>query len=223
MRLSIFHRVGIAIIAIIILIIFFWPTEDKTSNQIASSEPKPIVIPPPNESLETPPNILPDTAQSPEEAQAPIIDDTNNVPPVNESNIIPIQPQSDTVKNKDKDKDKDRDRDRDRDNKNKQTQRAPVNQGNTTTAVSGKWQNYQIQKGKTLAQLFRDNNLQANDAFAMARVEGGDKPLSNLQQGQKIRLQANSQGEVELLEITTPEGKHISFARLSDGGYYRTP
>lgn len=215
MRLSIFHRVGIAIIAIIILIIFFWPTEDKTSNQITSSESKPIVIPPPNESLETPPNILPDTAQPAEEAQAPIIDDTNNVPPINEPNIIPIQPQSDTAKNKDKDKDKD--------NKNKQAERAPVNQGDTTAAVSGKWQNYQIQKGKTLAQLFRDNNLQANDAFAMARVEGGDKPLSNLQQGQKIRLQANNQGEVELLEITTPEGKHISFARLSDGGYYRTP
>jgi len=48
------------------------------------------------------------------------------------------------------------------------------------------WQHFQIQAGETLAQLFRNNRLTVNDVFAMAQVEGPDKPLSNLKAGQQI-------------------------------------
>lgn len=57
----------------------------------------------------------------------------------------------------------------------------------------------------------------------MAKVEGAEKPLSNLQQGQKVRLKANTKGEVQQLEITAANGQTYSFTRLSDGSYYRTP
>lgn len=61
------------------------------------------------------------------------------------------------------------------------------NDGSTTSAneptPAGNWQRYQIQPGQTLAQLFRDNNLPVNEVFAMAQVEGGDKPLSNMKAG----------------------------------------
>ncbi len=64
---------------------------------------------------------------------------------------------------------------------------ADLQNGGTTSAneptPAGNRQRYQIQPGQHLAQLFRDNNLPVNEVFAMAQVEGGDKPLSNMKAG----------------------------------------
>lgn len=84
------------------------------------------------------------------------------------------------------------------------------------------WQTYHIVAGQTLAQLFRDNNLPVNDVFAMAQVEGRDKPLSNLRAGQAIKLQLNAQGMVTELEIETTEGQVVHFSRQADGVFLRT-
>ncbi|MBV4368079.1 Opacity-associated protein A [Erwiniaceae bacterium CMYE1] len=84
----------------------------------------------------------------------------------------------------------------------------------------GAWLNYQIAAGQTLAQLFRDQNLPVNDVFAMARVEGNDKPLSNLQAGQAVRIRQNSHGVVTGLAVTT-EGGEILFTRQPDGSFLR--
>lgn len=84
------------------------------------------------------------------------------------------------------------------------------------------WQTYPIAAGQTLAQLFRDNNLPVNDVFAMAQVEGRDKPLSNLRAGQQVKLRLNAQGMVSELEIETADGQRVHFTRQSDGVFLRT-
>jgi len=75
---------------------------------------------------------------------------------------------------------------------------------------------------QTLAQLFRDNNLNVNDVFAMAQVEGSGKPLSNLRTGQEVKIQRNAQGAVSELEVTTDQNSTISFTRKADGSYQRS-
>lgn len=200
-KLSAFHRYGIAILAIIIIVVLFWPTGDKSTD---SRPAQPIVVPPP-----TMPEIAPPTT-----TEEPTSDGTIEVPQTGvpaESEIIQEPPTEVELSKKPAEI---------------ETPVATIPPKQTppsTHPSANEWQNYQIKKGKTLAQLFRDNNLQANDAFVMARVEGVEKPLSNLHQGQKIRLKANAKGEVQLLELTTLEGNTFSFARLSDGSYYRTP
>lgn len=82
-------------------------------------------------------------------------------------------------------------------------------------------QRYRINDGQTLAQLFRAHNLPVNDVFAMAQVEGSDKPLSNLQAGQQVRIVQNAQGEVTQLEIETGTNTRVRFTRLADGSYQR--
>ncbi|WP_294904340.1 LysM-like peptidoglycan-binding domain-containing protein [Tatumella sp. UBA2305] len=82
----------------------------------------------------------------------------------------------------------------------------------------GQWHNYQIAEGQTLAQLFRDNNLPVSDVFAMANVEGADKPLSNLQTGQQIRLRINARGTVTGLTLNGSNGP-VLFVRQSNGSF----
>ncbi|HGN1704678.1 TPA: LysM-like peptidoglycan-binding domain-containing protein [Providencia rettgeri] len=195
-KLSKFHRYGIAVLALIVVVAFFWPASDNPSDKIAQNQP--IIIPPP-----TAPEVSPEP-----DINAPILEPEPSVedPPFvlpSEPEIIPepIEPSP-----------------------SEPTTTSPkTEEPKTTRPSANEWQNYRVQRGKTLAQLFRDNNLQANDAFIMAKVEGAEKPLSNLRQGQKIRLKANAKGEVQLLETTASDGKAYSFARLSDGSYYRTP
>nr|WP_314264156.1 LysM-like peptidoglycan-binding domain-containing protein [uncultured Moellerella sp.] len=202
MRLSTFHRYGIIILAIIIVMIFIWPSDEKTNiKPITISEPQPIVITPQSETQS--PEGTTQTDQLPTWMNNGTNQNNNNE---NGNEIAQPEINIETAPTP-------------------PTERTPSATTSTPaqTPPADQWQAYTIQKGKTLAQLFRDNNLQARDAFAMARVEGSESPLSNIQQGQKIRLKANKQGDVQVLEITTAEGKTFSFARLSDGNYYRTP
>ncbi|GKV91434.1 LysM-like peptidoglycan-binding domain-containing protein [Pectobacterium carotovorum] len=90
------------------------------------------------------------------------------------------------------------------------------------TSSSAPWRQYEIASGQTLAQLFRDNNLPVSDVFAMAQVEGRDKPLSNLRAGQEVKLQLNAQGMVAELEIETTANQTIRFTRGADGAFTRT-
>ncbi|MEH0875152.1 LysM-like peptidoglycan-binding domain-containing protein [Pectobacterium cacticida] len=84
------------------------------------------------------------------------------------------------------------------------------------------WRHYEIASGQTLAQLFRDNNLPVSDVFAMAQVEGRDKPLSNLRSGQEVKLRLNAQGMVATLEIETTANQTIRFTRSADGSFTRS-
>lgn len=96
-------------------------------------------------------------------------------------------------------------------------------QQDTQSTPAQTWQTYTIKEGQTLAQLFRDNQLPVNDAFSMAKSEDQQKSLSQLRTGQTIRLQRNPQGDVSMLEVTNTAGTVITYTRLSDGSYYRTP
>ncbi|AXF78215.1 Opacity-associated protein A [Erwinia tracheiphila] len=82
------------------------------------------------------------------------------------------------------------------------------------------WHSYQIASGQTLAQLFRDHNLPVNDVFAMAQVEGNDKPLSNLQSGQTVKIRQNDQGMVTDLTVESTNGQ-VLFTRQPDGSFLR--
>lgn len=195
-KLSKFHRYSIALLALVIIAAFFWPTSDKPPRDIVQNQP--IVIPPP-----TSPEVVPDTIITPPVSEPIPEGRSPQLPTAPEIIPEPIEPTPDEPA--------------------VVTPPETTQEPKTTRPSANDWQNYRVQKGKTLAQLFRDNNLQANDAFTMARVEGAEKPLSNLQQGQKVRLKANAKGEVQLLETTASDGKIYSFARLSDGSYYRTP
>ncbi|MDL5311261.1 LysM-like peptidoglycan-binding domain-containing protein [Proteus faecis] len=114
---------------------------------------------------------------------------------------------------------------------NPTTENAPVGnvaqatppQDTQSTPEQKTWQTYTIKEGQTLAQLFRDNQLPVNDAFSMAKSEDQQKSLSQLRSGQTIRLQRNPQGDVSMLEVTNSAGTVITYTRLSDGSYYRTP
>ena len=86
----------------------------------------------------------------------------------------------------------------------------------------GRWQSYRVQAGQTMAQLFRDNNLAVNDVFAMAQVEGDQKPLSTLKAGQEVKIQRNTQGVVTSLQITTEQNTTVLFTRQADGTYQRS-
>ncbi|WP_145556504.1 LysM-like peptidoglycan-binding domain-containing protein [Yersinia canariae] len=98
---------------------------------------------------------------------------------------------------------------------------APSVTPEVTPPLQGDWQSYQIQSGKTLAQLFRDNNLPVNEVFAMAQVEGNDKPLSNLKAGQEVKIMLDAQGVVAALAIETTNSTEVLFTRQSDGSYRR--
>ncbi|QHM78022.1 hypothetical protein C7M52_04053 [Mixta theicola] len=85
---------------------------------------------------------------------------------------------------------------------------------------NSQWRSFQVAQGQTLAQLFRDNNLPVNDVFAMAGVEGDDKPLSNLRSGQQVRIRLDNKGVVTGLTVEGDSGPAL-FTRQPDGSFLR--
>ena len=96
-------------------------------------------------------------------------------------------------------------------------QTAPIQ---TQSRHSVTWHEYVIRKGDTLAQAFRANNLPMSDLTALVKVEGADRPLSHLKQGQLVRFKLNTEGQLEVLELNEGERK-VLFFRTSDGGFGR--
>ncbi|WP_049857169.1 LysM-like peptidoglycan-binding domain-containing protein [Trabulsiella odontotermitis] len=90
-----------------------------------------------------------------------------------------------------------------------------------TPGIEQQWRSYRIESGKTLAQVFRDHNLPPTDVYAMAKVEGSGKPLSNLQTGQMVKIRQNANGVVTGLTIDTGNDQQVLFTRQSDGSFIR--
>ncbi|WP_233148898.1 LysM-like peptidoglycan-binding domain-containing protein [Shimwellia pseudoproteus] len=84
-----------------------------------------------------------------------------------------------------------------------------------------RWRSYTLEAGKTLAQLFRDNNLPPSDVYAMAQVQGNGSPLSSLKSGQVVQIRQNDSGVVIGLALDA-NGQQVVFSRLSDGSFVRT-
>lgn len=93
-------------------------------------------------------------------------------------------------------------------------------QGNDND-IDQQWRSYRVESGKTLAQLFRDHNLPATDVYAMAKVEGDGKPLSNLQTGQMVQVRQNASGVVTGLTIDVSQNQQVLFTRQPDGSFIR--
>lgn len=89
------------------------------------------------------------------------------------------------------------------------------------TGIEQQWRSYRVEPGKTLAQLFRDHDLPPTDVYAMAQVEGADKPLSNLQNGQMVQIRQNASGVVTGLTIESGNGQQVLFTRQADGSFIR--
>ena len=60
-----------------------------------------------------------------------------------------------------------------------------------------------------------------NEVFAMAQVEGNDKPLSNMKAGQEVRIERDTNGVITALSVTTADNSQVLFRRQADGSYRR--
>lgn len=89
------------------------------------------------------------------------------------------------------------------------------------TLVSKDWKEYTVKSGDTLAQVFRRNNLAMSDLNALVKVEGSDKPLSYIKQGQLVRFKLTDEGQLDILQLEK-SGQSVMFFRLSDGGFGRS-
>ncbi|WP_428775248.1 LysM-like peptidoglycan-binding domain-containing protein [Vibrio sp.] len=83
------------------------------------------------------------------------------------------------------------------------------------------WQEYQVKSGDTLAQVFRNVGLPMTDLYALVKVEGNDKPLSYIKQGQLVRYKLAKDGQLDILQLEKDSGS-VMFFRLSDGGFGRS-
>lgn len=85
---------------------------------------------------------------------------------------------------------------------------------------SESWKEYQVKNGDTLAQVFRNNQLSMADLSSLVKIEGSDKPLSHIKQGQLIRFKFSGDGQLDMLQLD--KGDHsVMFFRLSDGSFGR--
>jgi hypothetical protein len=96
-----------------------------------------------------------------------------------------------------------------------------VSQSTSKVTRNGSWKEYIVQRGDTLAKVFRANELSMSDLNALVNIEGLDKPLSKIQAGQLIRYKLTAQGELDILQLEK-SGASVMFFRLSDGGFGRS-
>lgn len=92
---------------------------------------------------------------------------------------------------------------------------------NKPVTVTEQWKEYQVQSGDTLSKVFRNNNLPITDLNALIKIEGLDKPLSKIKQGQLVRFKTTPEGNVDILQLEK-SGVAVMFFRLSDGSYGRS-
>ncbi|GEA50447.1 peptidoglycan-binding protein LysM [Vibrio inusitatus NBRC 102082] len=83
------------------------------------------------------------------------------------------------------------------------------------------WIEYEVKAGDTLANVFRKNSLAMTDLNALAKIEGIDKPLSQIKQGQLVRFKRDAEGRLDILQLER-SGDSVMFFRLSDGGFGRS-
>jgi cell envelope opacity-associated protein A len=87
--------------------------------------------------------------------------------------------------------------------------------------ASDAWKEYEVKSGDTLAQVFRNNGLAMSDLNALVQVEGSDKPLSRIKQGQLVRFKLEESGQLDILQLEK-NNQSVMFFRLSDGGFGRS-
>lgn len=81
---------------------------------------------------------------------------------------------------------------------------------------------FTLKKGQTLAQVFRSNGLPVDDLFRMTAVEGPQKPLNQVESGDKISVTKGKGNTVSVLRIDKANGQSATFKRQKDGSYRRS-
>lgn len=193
-----FHLYTIAAIALIVIIVLFlWP-----------SAPKPPAISPPQNIGLTPPiqddplgdlmaqRQLTDTQNTTENTLPP----DNNLPPVALIQDPAPQPTAEQPQ--------------------LTTETVPV----ATTAQDAPLvaQRFTVKKGQTIAQVFRNNGLPVDDLFRMTAVEGTQKPLNQVEAGDKIQVIRGKDKTITELKIDKTSGQSVTFKRQKDGSYRRS-
>ena len=84
----------------------------------------------------------------------------------------------------------------------------------------GSWHTYHVAAGETLAQLFRDQGLATEALYAMANVQGNDKPLGTLSAGQAVKIRMKANKTVTGLTLENTRGQ-VLFVRQEDGRFLR--
>ncbi|ASG04582.1 lysine transporter LysM [Vibrio sp. V09_P4A23P171] len=83
------------------------------------------------------------------------------------------------------------------------------------------WREYTVKNGDTLSQVFRANDLPMSDLNALVKIEGSDKPLSQITQGQLVRFKLAADGQLDILQLEKND-QSVMFFRRSDGGFGRS-
>lgn len=83
-------------------------------------------------------------------------------------------------------------------------------------------QRFTVKKGQTIAQVFRNNGLPVDDLFRMTAVEGTQKPLNQVEAGDKIRVIRGKDKTIAELRIDKTSGQSVTFKRQKDGSYRRS-
>lgn len=91
----------------------------------------------------------------------------------------------------------------------------------TENDEQGVWQELRVQQGQSLTQLFREHNLPVEDALALSKVEGSDKPISNLKAGQQINIKRDNKGKIVAFNIETSGQGQAFFIRQPNGAFDR--
>ncbi|KXF80271.1 OapA family protein [Enterovibrio coralii] len=155
------HRIGVSVIAALLVVLLIWPSSDETAEPVVTS----------GERVSVPLDLTGNTQSAQQSDDAGF--DNNAAPVV------------------------------------------------TNQTVDTDWVNYEVQRGDTLSNIFRDQSLPLPDLYAISAIEGTDKPLSRIQPGQLLRFKRNPQGELDMLQIEASKDKSVIFFRLSDGSFAR--
>nr|WP_086939472.1 LysM-like peptidoglycan-binding domain-containing protein [Thaumasiovibrio occultus] len=88
--------------------------------------------------------------------------------------------------------------------------------------VSTGWQQHTIKAGETLATIFRNEALPISDLYAIAAIEGDDKPISQIKAGQIFRYRQTADGKLDGLQIDRGSDDPVTYLRLTDGTFFRS-
>ncbi|ENZ0349602.1 LysM-like peptidoglycan-binding domain-containing protein [Morganella morganii] len=102
------------------------------------------------------------------------------------------------------------------------TAEPPASAEQTPAPVQDSTLRFTLKKGQTLAQVFRSNGLPVDDLFRMTAVEGPQKPLNQVESGDKISVTKGKGNTVSVLRIDKANGQSATFKRQKDGSYRRS-
>lgn len=102
------------------------------------------------------------------------------------------------------------------------TAEPPASAEQTPAPVQDSTLRFTLKKGQTLAQVFRSNGLPVDDLFRMTAVEGPQKPLNQVESGDKISVTKGKGNTVSELRIDKANGQSATFKRQKDGSYRRS-